>query len=539
MDDYSYDVIIVGAGMAGLTAACYLSRAGKKVLLIEKNNECGGLVSTFKTDGFSFDAGVRALEDAGIIKPMLKDLGIEIEFVKSPVSIGIEKEILNIEDINSLQKYQDLLIKLYPESENEIKVLLKIIKKIMKYMNVIYGIQNPAFKDLKNDKEFLFKELLPWLPKFILTIGKINKMNMPIEDYLEKIISNPSLKDIIDQHFFKNVPAFFALSYFSLYLDYIYPKGGVGKIAEGLVKKLIEFGGELKLQTKIIEVEIGKCILKDNNNNLYKFNQLIWAADLKTFYKIAKTDNLNQRICKKFESVKRNILKNRGGESVFTLFLKVDEPLETFKKISNGHFFYTPSKQGLSETHRKELKNLINNWENLEKREILTWLDKFIKLNTYEISIPGLKDPNMVPEGKTGLIISFLTEYDLFKKAKESIWYEDFVKEIEDRIFNVMVNSIYPILKDKIIEKFSFTPISIENRVNSSEGAITGWSFQNPVPVVNKIQNSSKSILTPLPNIFQAGQWVYSPAGVPMSILTGKLAADKVLINLKKIIKRF
>lgn len=535
MDDYSYDVIIVGAGMAGLTAACYLSRAGKKVLLIEKNNECGGLVSTFNRDEFYFDAGVRALEDAGIIKPMLKDLGIEIEFVKSPVSIGIEKEILSIEDINSLQKYQDLLIKLYPESENEIKILLKIIKKIMKYMNVIYGIQNPAFKDLKNDKEFLFKELLPWLPKFILTIGKINKMNMPIEDYLDKIISNPSLKDIIDQHFFKNVPAFFALSYFSLYLDYIYPKGGVGKLAEGLVKKLIEFGGKLKLQTKIIEVEIGKCILKDNNNNLYKFNQLIWAADLKTFYKIAKTDNLNPKICQKFESVKRNILKNRGGESVFTLFLKVDEPLETFKNISNGHFFYTPSKQGLGETHRKELKNLISNWENLEKREILSWLDKFIKLNTFEISIPGLKDPNMVPEGKTGLIISFLAEYDLFKKAKDSMWYEDFVKEIEDRIINVMVNSIYPILKDKIIEKFSFTPISIENRVNSSEGAITGWSFQNPVPVVNKIQNSSKSILTPIPNIFQAGQWVYSPAGVPMSILTGKLAADKVLINLKKV----
>jgi hypothetical protein len=35
--------------------------------------------------------------------------------------------------------------------------------------------------------------------------------------------------------------------------------------------------------------------------------------------------------------------------------------------------------------------------------------------------------------------------------------------------------------------------------------------------------------VTPVPSIFQAGQWAYSPAGVPMSILTGKLAANQVL----------
>jgi phytoene dehydrogenase-like protein len=84
-------------------------------------------------------------------------------------------------------------------------------------------------------------------------------------------------------------------------------------------------------------------------------------------------------------------------------------------------------------------------------------------------------------------------------------------------------------LKDKIIARFSFTPLSIENRVGSSEGAITGWSFQKSMPVINKIQIADRSVLTPVPSIFQAGQWAYSPAGVPMSILTGKLAADKAL----------
>jgi hypothetical protein len=53
------------------------------------------------------------------------------------------------------------------------------------------------------------------------------------------------------------------------------------------------------------------------------------------------------------------------------------------------------------------------------------------------------------------------------------------------------------------------------------------------MPVINNIQFSDRSVLTPIPSIYQAGQWAYSPAGVPMSILTGKLAADRVIKKTK------
>jgi len=529
MDKNKYNTIIVGGGIAGLTSAAYLSREGQKVLLFEKNEECGGLVNSFTRDGFHFDAGVRALENAGIIFPMLNDLGVHLEVVKSPVSLGIENEILQIDTLHGLEKYRELLITLYPESKEEIDGVIKTIRKIMKHMDVLYGIENPVFKNLKRDKAYIFKKLLPWLPKFIFTVGKINRMNMPVEDYLKNIINNDSLNDIISQHFFKNTPAFFALSYFSLYLDYFYPKGGMRKLSDALSTKITALGGEIKTETEIIEVLADKCCVKDQNSISYKYDHLIWAADLKTFYKIAQTEGLLPEIQAKFEDAKTRMLNNRGGDSVFTLFLGVDEPLESFKKIANGHFFYTPSKQGLGETHRKELNRLLKDFEKIDKKQILNWLDKFTRLNTYEISIPGLKDPELVPPKKSGLIISLLAEYDLFRKVQEAGWYDAFKKELENRILNVLSNSIYPMLKDKIITRFSFTPLSIENRIGSSEGAITGWSFEKPVPVINKIQFSDRSVMTPIPSIFQAGQWAYSPAGVPMSILTGKLSADNIL----------
>jgi len=529
MADKKYQSIVVGGGIAGLTCAAYLAREGQKVLLVEKNEKCGGLVDSFTRDGFHFDAGVRALENAGVIFPMMEDLGIQLEMVRSPVSLGIEDEVIHIESLKDLAEYRDLLVSFYPESEADIDEMIRSIRKIMKHMDVLYGIENPLFKDIRSDRGFIFRKLLPWLPRFMFTVGKINRMSMPVEDYLETIVRNASLRDIVSQHFFRNTPAFFAMSYFSLYLDYFYPRGGIGSLAEAVEEKVYELGGSIRKETRIVEVDPGRHLLKDDMGLTYRYDNLIWAADLKSLYDILDTSGLSPGVISGIRDADNRMRKSRGGDSVYTLFLEVDEPVESFGKITRGQLFYTPSRQGLGKTHTEDLDSLLADFDEMKKEDILSWLDRFTRLNTYEISIPGLKYPDLAPPGKTGLIISFLAEYDLFARILKAGWYEEFRSETDDRILDVISGSIFPMLKDKIIRRFSFSPLDIEKRVGSSEGAITGWSFGRPLPVEHKIQFSHRSVLTPIPSVFKAGQWVYSPAGVPMSILTGKLAADKVI----------
>ncbi|MCK7499671.1 MAG: hypothetical protein MZW92_61665 [Comamonadaceae bacterium] len=111
--------------------------------------------------------------------------------------------------------------------------------------------------------------------------------------------------------------------------------------------------------------------------------------------------------------------------------------------------------------------------------------------------------------------------------VQEAGWLDEFISELEDRVLRVISDSVYPMLKEQDHPAFFVFAPEHRKRVGSSEGAITGWSFQKNMPVVNKIQSSDRSVRTPLPSVYQAGQWAYSPAGVPMSILTGKLAADK------------
>jgi phytoene dehydrogenase-like protein len=529
MTENKYDSVIVGGGIAGLTCGAYLAREGRKVLIIEKNRECGGLVNSFSHNGFGFDTGIRALENAGIIFPMLREIGIELEVVKSHVTVGVENDLIDIAGITSLNEYSNQLKRLYPESKAEIDNVIRIIRKVMRHMDVLYGVDNPNFKDIKNDRGYLFRELLPWLPKFLVTLRKINRMNVPVEPYLGKIIKNQSLLDIISQHFFRNTPAFFALSYFSLYLDYFYPKGGVGKLAEAVENKFLDLGGKIIRESSIQKVMPSEKYVSDLPGNKYYYNSLVWAADLKTLYNSTSTEGLPSKVAKDFEKTRNRLALRRGGDSVFSLFAEVDAPNEYFRNIGNGHFFYSPSRKGLGELRWSGIDGVLKSVKRNERTEVLAWLDKFLALNTYEISIPALKDPDLAPKGKTGLIISFLADYDLFRSINDEGWYKEFIAELEVRIIRVLSDSVYPGLKEKVTNMFSFSPLSYEKRVGSSEGAITGWSFCEPIPVMNKITSAGKAVLTPLPSIYQAGQWTYSPAGVPMSILTGKLAATRIL----------
>ena len=532
MSEDNHRTIIVGGGVSGLTAAAYLSREGHKVLLLEKNERCGGLLNSFDRNGFTFDAGARAILNAGIIRPMLEDLGIELELLDSPVSLGIGEEVIHFDSESNLDEYRQLLEGLYPEHIEDIKKIISKIRGITKDMALLYGIDNPYFKDMKNPG-YIFKELLPWSLKFVFALRRMNKMNEPVEAFLSEFTSNQALIDIIAQHFFKKTPTFFALGYFYVYTDYVYPRGGTRELPHALVQKIREMGGEIQTGVEINQVNLAERTVSDKEGNSYEFDSLVWSADLKTLYRILDSSNLDEEVTRSITKQKELLLSKRGCDSVYSLFIGVDSPLDVFRSISHGHFFYTPVKEGLGQVHRAELDSLIENFETATREEILAWLDRYCKLTTYEIAIPGLRNPELAHEGQTGLMISMLFEYDLVKKVSEAGWIDDFQSEVEWRMLEVLSESIYPGLKDKVLFQMSSTPLSIESRAGSSEGAIVGWSYESDVPVVHELRKMGSSVKTPMEGVYQAGQWAYSPAGLPTAILTGWHAAQKIIKSKK------
>jgi phytoene dehydrogenase-like protein len=123
----------------------------------------------------------------------------------------------------------------------------------------------------------------------------------------------------------------------------------------------------------------------------------------------------------------------------------------------------------------------------------------------------------------------------LEKRIDEFGWATEISDYMETITINILNDTIFPGIKNKVVDRFSSSPLTIERLTGNTHGALTGWAFTNPiVPVVNQMLKVNSSVETILPSVFQAGQWTYSPSGFPMSIVTGKLAADRVLKSKSK-----
>lgn len=522
-------VIIVGAGMAGLTAAAYLAKDDYEVTLIDKNEKVGGLVNTFEREGFSFDTGPRAFVNSGMVKPILKDLGIELETFSNRIAIAIEDKIINVESLDNIDDYKNMMIELFPEDKNDIEKIMKVISKLSKSTAVLYELDNPSFTDFSKDRIKLLSKLIPWSFRFLFALFKFSRYNTPMEDYLNTITDNQSIVDILTQFFFSKTPTHFALGYFYVYLDYFYPKGGTESLPKHILEKVVDYGAELKTNTRITQVNPDKKDIMDDKGNIYKYDHLIWAADLKALYKLSDISNLNENEIAKIRKQAELISEAKPAESVFVTYYGVDLPTSYFKERGGEHFFYTPSKFGLGSINKKDKNYIIDNFSSLSKDDIYKWANDFCMMNTFEVSIPALRDGNLAPEGKTGVMISFLFEFKIIELIEEAGWTDEFKGYIEDLVVSIFSKTYFEGFGEKVLFKLSTTPKSILNLSGNTAGSIVGWSFETKIPVYSRIMDLPKSVLTPIPNVYKASQWTYSPSGVPIAMITGWYASKAVI----------
>ncbi len=534
MGENHFDVIIVGAGMAGLTSAAYLTKSGYKVLLIEKHQKNGGLLGSFMIDGHQVDQGARGIIDSGIFAPMMKQLGIEVEFLPNPVRLAIGDRSVDFRDKSSIDDYGKLLKETYPGNKAEIDSILLEIRKVMGYMDVLYGIENPLFMSKPYDYEYMLKTLLPWTVKFVYNIRKAMKLLEPINDHLRRITSNESLVQIITQHFFESTPTFFAMSYFSLYLDYQYPKGSTQVVVDKLESLILENHGVILNGREVVHIDAEKRRVTLKEGNEYSYDQMIWAADSNLLYRCLDAERWPESQLKNEVMRKQEFLSTKkGADSVLTVYVITDQSPESYKDISGPHVFYTPSPEGLSGISLSDLKDSQGRFT-YDLDMIYGWVRAFVRQNTFEISIPSLRDPSLSPPGETALIVSLLFDYQLAKHIAALDSHENLKRRVTEMVI-AELDGYFPDLSDHVVKTVVTTPLTIEGKTNNTQGSLTGWSFANdPFPAEYRFLKVSSSVLTPIGSIKQAGQWAFNPAGVPVAILTGKLAADAVEKDLKK-----
>ncbi|UCG78955.1 MAG: NAD(P)/FAD-dependent oxidoreductase [Nitrospirota bacterium] len=146
-----YDAIIIGAGIGGLVCGCYLANAGLRIMLLEQHHKPGGYCSSFRRNGFIFDAAAHSLgsfREGGHLHKIFKDLSIydSVKVKRSDPSNMIFTPDHNISIWNDINKTKKELSALYPKEKNNIDNFFDYILNI-KGQDAI-KVRNKTFLDV-------------------------------------------------------------------------------------------------------------------------------------------------------------------------------------------------------------------------------------------------------------------------------------------------------------------------------------------------------------------------------------------------------
>ena len=261
-----YDAVVIGAGIAGLSAALKLSAGGKKVLLLEKEPSAGGYASSFKRQGFTFEAAVHCVDSLGPrgeVRRFLEEQGVaaKLSFIE-------------------LKAFGRII---YPGREFTADFRSKSFARYLKdnFPSEEKGIDR-FFLYLKNFycrfDRFCASKLPDWLNLALLPFvcpGLIILSPQTLEQFLSRYFRDDKLKAIVgDIWRFSGLPPaklsalFFLLVFRGYYYEpTAYVKGGMRQIFLAMAEKLQENGSEIRYNTRVQKIITGagrvKAVVSD------------------------------------------------------------------------------------------------------------------------------------------------------------------------------------------------------------------------------------------------------------------------------------
>ncbi|MDB4914347.1 MAG: hypothetical protein JWM95_1991 [Gemmatimonadetes bacterium] len=266
-----HDVVIIGAGVNGLTTAAYLARAGRKVLVLEQRAMIGGLCSTEE-----FHPGFHAntcIDDTGWIPPsVMRDLGLSAFGTIAPVSMTIPGSgngpIVITPDVRatseSLKRYSSSDAAKWPE-------FCAFVARLCGFLEALYTVRAPAVESTAPS------DLLTLLSlgNKLRALGKrgmidvIRTIPMSIADVLDEWFENETLKGALSTLGVLNVQhgpqsggtaLVFLHNHVGLPLGAIAGRrsapGGVGALPTALAAVVAQSGGEIRTSTEVARIRV-------------------------------------------------------------------------------------------------------------------------------------------------------------------------------------------------------------------------------------------------------------------------------------------
>ena len=244
------DVIVIGSGISGLLTALALSREGKNVLILEKDDCIGGVCRSYEVDGYRVDTGPHAitrLENGPLKELMDRYFNVVPQFIpfgKYYVRIGSEIKTFPW-SINAW-----LTFSLLPMTDR--LLLMRALFNTLYLLNSGKDFSNiPLSEILPNKVSITTRRFLDWLCYFMVGTSIDNA---PISRFIDNKIHHPH------PHVVPYVGKLYDLFITEGARDQGYPKGGLQSIVNSILASFPKEGVEIKTNEKVTKIECGKRV---------------------------------------------------------------------------------------------------------------------------------------------------------------------------------------------------------------------------------------------------------------------------------------
>ncbi len=483
-------VKIIGAGIAGLSAGCYLQMNGYETEIYELHNIPGGLCTGWERMGYTFDGCVHWLVGSS---PGNNFYPLWNELINMKKQKFVDHEIYNriwdengnkyIDFYTDVDKLESELLEKAPEDESLIISFTRAIRRL-KTLKMPVSKAREVMGPLDG-----IKTLVKFLP-YINTFRKWHKLS--IEDFSAKF-ENPLLREGIRALFVPEMAMLFILMNMAWMANKGagYPIGGSLKLSGNIADRYEKLGGKINYNQRVEKILTYKGKAKGI--------KLVSGEEKSADFVVSAGDGFNTIF---------NMLDGKFKDK------KIDKYYDKYKVF--------PSFIQVSLGLKREMKGIEPN-QSLPVTEGMK-IDNSTTIDYLGIRIFNFDD-TLAPKGKTAITALIPTEnykYWTDLKEKNSKKYREEKKRISNKVIEVLENKIGDIKKYVEVTDVS-TPASVIRYTNNWKGSFEGWILTPELGF-----GQMDKTLPGLDKFYMIGQWVEPGGGLPPALMSGRAVAQMI-----------
>jgi phytoene dehydrogenase-like protein len=478
----TYDVVVIGSGIGGLTCANLLARERLSVLLADKHYVVGGYCSSFRRGGYTFDAASHFYPLLGnpetLTGRLLADLGVETKWVRmDPVDQFHLPDGSTFAVPSDFTRYLGKLKAGFPHEATAIDAFFRSARHAYQLGLLCY------FRGCD--------------PALLDSYGTLS-----VRDVLDSHFRDARLKLLLtaDCPHWGAPPCrtsfvFDSMLRISYFLGNYYPRGGSQAFADELARRFEENGGDILLSAPVkrilvrggaacgVVLETGH--VRDRHQELVHAGAVVSNADM--WHTVEHLLDPNQ-LPPEFAARVRRL---RPSYPCFLMHIGVrDVPTEVLSQVHGYH------------------------WEHWDSDRVGEGALRF------KLFVPTLYEPRLAPTGGHVVVIQKVTAVDYNNIAD----WAAHKAAIERPVFDHLERLI-PGFREHIVVQLSATAATSQRFTGNRHGAMLGWEM-----APDQLGNDRPGVIAPLKDLYFTGHWT-QPGGGITPVMVSAINAAKCLVS--------